>query len=253
VEYAIGNDGGGQSWDRREVDDDDSTPTAFRCGSCGTEFTHFTLDDDGYLVRLGRHVPAPHAEGFRQWLTGHIDSWCEERGLPPGGESEDMGDVFRELESQGAFDAVGVAVLADPIEQVMYFVAPDASWVGSTPYELGPEQETIWWSPLSSLRTDVPVAELRRVERALRERAEEFARVCPAVWLASWSYCDANNDLVVYSQTYSHDPSDDEVKRDAYRWCNEDDSGGDGLDEEEYQSWHDRLCQPGLVSVIPLG
>jgi hypothetical protein len=52
AEYAIANEGGGQSWDRRDVDDETSEPTSFRCGSCGSEFSDFELDDDGYLTSL---------------------------------------------------------------------------------------------------------------------------------------------------------------------------------------------------------
>jgi len=250
VEYAIGNEGGGQSWDRRDVDDDDSTPTAFRCGSCGTEFCDFQLDADGYLVCLGTHAAVANAEGFRAWLTDRIGSSCEERGLPPGGESEDMGGVFRELEADGDFDAIGVTVLADPIEQTLYFVGPAASWVAATAFELGPEQETIWWSPLSSLRTDVAVAELLRVERSLRERADEFARVCSPRWVAHWAFTSEDNDVVLACLSYAHEPTEDEVRRDGYLWYHEEE--GEVVDEAAYQAWHDRLCQPGLVSIVLL-
>lgn len=185
AEYAVNNDGeGDQDWSRRTVDDDTSVPTSFRCDSCGLEFGKFTLDEKGYLVGLGsapseaaEEADAMTAEGFRRWLTERIADWCGERGLPSDGESEDLGDAFRDMDSEAAFDAIGVTVFADPIGQCMYFVGPGSSWFAATPFELGPERETIWWSPLSALRTDVPVEELRRVERSLRERADEIANL----------------------------------------------------------------------------
>lgn len=52
VEYAVANEQGGQSWARREVDDDDSKPMHFRCDSCGVEFPEFALDAEGFLMGL---------------------------------------------------------------------------------------------------------------------------------------------------------------------------------------------------------
>jgi hypothetical protein len=185
VEYGVTNDGeGGQDWSRREVDDDDSLPSRFRCGNCGAEFTQFTLDGDGHLVSLestasdarsGSTGGAMTAEQFRDWLTTRVDDWSHANGLAPHGEGEDLGDLFRHLEDMGAFEEIGVTVLADPIEQAFYFVGPDRSWVASTPYELGAELETVWWDPVSHLRLDLGDADLLRIAEGLRARADEFA------------------------------------------------------------------------------
>ena len=186
VEYAVTNDGeGGQDWCRREVDDDYSTPSRFRCGNCGIEFTQFVLDVDGHLVCLESTASDARpvltggpvtAEQFGAWLTARVDDWCHAHGLTPHGEGEDLGDLYRDLEDTGAFEEAGVVVLADPIEQFMYFVGPGRSWVASTPYELGAELETVWWDPVSHLRLDLGDADLLRVVEGLRTRAEEFAR-----------------------------------------------------------------------------
>ena len=65
-----------------------------------------------------------------------------------------------------------------------------------------------------------------------------------------WAFCNADNDLVLFSKTYDHEPGEDEVRRDGYLWYQEEDGEADGLDEKAYEAWHDRLCQPGLVTVI---
>ena len=185
VEYGVTNDGeGGQDWSRREVDDDDSLPSRFRCGNCGAEFTQFTLDGDGHLVSL-ESTPndarpeatgeAMTAEQFGAWLTTRVDDWSRANGLTPHGEGEDLGDLYRDLEDTGAFEEAGVVVLADPIEQFMYFVGPGRSWVASTPYESGAELETVWWDPVSHLRLDLGDADLLRIAEGLRARADEFA------------------------------------------------------------------------------
>lgn len=116
------------------------------------------------------------ANGFVQWLIVQVGGWCDEHGLTPGGEGEDLGDLYRHIEDTGALDEIGVTVLDDPTEQVLYFVGPHASWIATTPYELGIERETIWPDPLTHLRTDVPADELHRADWRLRDRADDFAR-----------------------------------------------------------------------------
>jgi hypothetical protein len=90
VEYTITNEGDEQSWDRREVDDDDSTPTSFRCDNCRAQFSDFTLDRSGYLVSLGSANAASPAvtpeeamtaAQFESWLIVQVNNWCQESQL----------------------------------------------------------------------------------------------------------------------------------------------------------------------------
>ena len=120
--------------------------------------------------------PMATVKEFVRWLTDQVDAWCNERGLPPGGGGEDLGDLYRHIEDTGALDESGVTVLDDPTEKVLYFVGPHASWIAVTPYELGIEQETIWFDPLTHLRTDVAADDLHRADWRLRDRADDFAR-----------------------------------------------------------------------------
>ena len=182
VEYAIGNEPGGQSWDRREVDDDDSTPTSFRCGDCGAEFSEFGLDGNGFLVRLGSptHTDTPpedsmSAEQFRDWLTNAVGDWCRRNGLTPEGEGVNLGDLYRHLEDTEAYAAIGVTLVPAYEAQTLYLVGPDAAWLATTGIELGIESETVWQDPLRNLRLDVPMADLARYEDGLRRRADEVA------------------------------------------------------------------------------
>jgi len=87
VEYAIANEGGGQSWNRRDVDDDDSTPISFRCDSCGAEVSDFELDDDGYLTSLRQAEDEPEAAHDEVLVVIHIsggllaDCGCRRRDI----------------------------------------------------------------------------------------------------------------------------------------------------------------------------
>jgi len=268
VEYAIGNEGGGQSWDRRWVADDDSTPTSFRCDSCGAEFRRFALDGSGYLVGLGPsptqaapNADAMTAEGFLQWLNATVADWCRAEGLTPGGEGEDLGGLSRHLEETDAWDAIGVRLVPAHEDQTLFIVGPGAVWLASTGIELGIEGETIWQDPLSNLRLDVPMADLVRHGERVRRRADEIAALlaghigCDAVRAPRYYTCtcltDYDNDLVVFSKTYPDEPDEDRVRRDCFLWCN--DAEGEAVDEEAYQLWEAGLCQPGLVSIVRLG
>ena len=182
VEYSVTSESGGQSWDRLNVDDDDSTPTSFRCGNCGAEFSEFGLDEQGYLVRLGSptHTDTPpedsmSAEQFRDWLTNAVGDWCRRNGLPPNGEGCDLGDLYRHLEDTEAYAAIGVTLVPAYEAQTLYLVGPDAAWLATTGIELGIESETVWHDPLSNLRLGVPMADLMRHGERLRRRADEVA------------------------------------------------------------------------------
>ncbi len=185
VEYAIANDGeADQDWSRRAVDDDTSQVRSVKCEACGTEFRRFSLDGSGYLVGLGP-VPAEAAtpaqamtaEGFRQWLTSTIADWCRVNGLTPDGEGENLGDLYRHLETTGAWDAIGVTLVPAYEEQTLFILGPQASWLATTGIELGAEGETIWQDPLSNLRPDVPMSDLVSYGDGLRRRADEIAHL----------------------------------------------------------------------------
>jgi hypothetical protein len=156
----------------------DANPTIR--GSVDPDDLEVVTDRDVPRESVAKTIPtagAMTAGQFSDWLTTRVDDWSHANGLAPHGEGEDLGDLFRHLEDMGAFEEIGVTVLADPIEQAFYFVGPDRSWVASTPYELGAEQETVWWDPVSHLRLDAGDAELSRVAENLRTRADEFARM----------------------------------------------------------------------------
>jgi len=268
AEYAVSNDGGAdQDWSRRSVDDDTSQPTVFRCGSCLAEFSQFTLDDQGYLVRLG---PSPTqaapdgdamtADGFREWLTSTVAEWCRAEGLKPDGEGEDLGDLYRDLDDTGAWAAIGVTLVPAYEDQTLYIVGPQASWLATTGIEFGAECESVWFDPLANLRLDVPVTDLASYGDRLRRRADEVAALlstgdartegAATPHIAHWAFTNADNDLVMFSHTYGREPTEDDVRRDGYL-SHLDDEGAE-LDEASFQEWHDALCQTGLVSIVPL-
>jgi len=269
VEYAVANEGeADQDWSRREVDDDTSEPTHFRCDSCGEEFHRFALDAQGYLVRLGPSptqaapdADAMTAEGFRAWLTSTVAAWCRGQGLTPGGEGLDCGDLYRALDDADAFGAIGVTLVPAYEEGVLFVVGPGAAWLATTGIELGIEGETVWFDPLTNLRLDVPLEDLVRFGEGLRRRADEVADllagtdesacVSASACLATWAYCNEDNDLMVFLRTYPTRPTEDRVRRDGYHSLHQDDEAGQ-LDEAAYQAWHDALCQPGQVTIIPL-
>ena len=114
------------------------------------------------------------AEGFAAWLTARVDDWCRDNGLTPLGEGCDLGDLYRELEEAEAWAAIGVTLVPDYAEQVLYVLGPGTSWVATTGIETGTEGETIWFDPLSNLRIDVPVDDLRRYRDRLRRDADEL-------------------------------------------------------------------------------
>ena len=184
VEYAIANDGkSDQDWSRQEVDDDDSTPSSFRCGACGVQYADFTLDSDGYLIGLSREgsvAPVSTPEGamtaaqFEAWLTARVDEWCDQHGLTPHGEGCELGDLYRELDDGNAFVEIGVTLIPAYDEQTLYIVGPNASWLATTGIELGIESETIWHDPLSNFRLDVPLSDLRNYRDRLRQQADEI-------------------------------------------------------------------------------
>lgn len=68
--------------------------------------------------------------------------------------------------------------------------------------------------------------------------------------VAHWAFTDHDNDLAMFSRTYDHEPTEDEVRRDGHLWYRGD--GGGAADEAGFQVWHDGLCEPGLVSIVPL-
>jgi len=262
AEYAIANEGEcEQDWSRREVDDDTSEPTLFRCDSCGVEFRRFSLDGSGYLVGLGP-VPgeaatpalAMTAEGFQEWLNATVADWCRSEGLTPNGESEDLGDLYRHLEENDSFTAVGVMLIPAYEDQTLYIVGPQSSWLATTGIELGIESESIWQDPLANLRLDVPMDDLVSYGERVRRRADEIAALLSGHerpgYIAHWAFTNADNDVVLFSKTYDHEPTDAAVRKDGHLWHEEE---GEGVDEAAFEAWHDRLCQPGLVSIVPLG
>jgi len=263
AEYAIANDGeADQDWSRRQVDDDTSQVQSVKCESCGAEFRRFSLDGSGYLVGLGP-VPAEAdtpahamtAEGFRQWLTATVADWCRAEGMTPDGEGEDLGDLFRHLDETDAWATIGVTVVPAYEDRTLYIVGPGASWLATTGIELGIEEETIWQDPLSNLRLDAPVADLVKHREGLRRRADEIADLLAGEdrprYIAHWAFTNADNDVVLFSKTYDHEPTDAAVRSDGYLWCEEEE--GEGVDEAAFSQWHDALCQPGLVSIVRLG
>lgn len=262
AEYAIANEGEcDQDWSRRAVDDDTSEPTVFRCESCGAEFRRFSLDGNGYLVRLG---PSPTqaapcgdamtAEGLREWLATKVADWCRAEGLTPDGEGEDLGDLYRHLDETDAWDAIGVTLVPAYEEQTLFVVGPQASWLATTKIELGIEAESVWQDPLANLRLDVPTSDLVSYGERARQRADQIADLVTAVrrprYVAHWAFTNADNDVVMFTRSYVDEPIGLSVRHDGYLWYHEDE--GAELDEAEFQAWHDALCQTGLVSIVPL-
>ncbi len=70
-------------------------------------------------------------------------------------------------------------------------------------------------------------------------------------FVAHWAFTNADNDVVLFSKTYGHEPTDDAVREDGYLWYHEEEGGT--VDEAAFEAWHDGLCQTGLVSIVPLG
>lgn len=268
AEYAVSNDGeADQDWSRWTVDDDSSHPTLIRCDSCGGKFRRFTLDEQGYLVRLGplpaAAATAPdslRAEGFREWLASTVADWCRAEGPTPDGEGTDLGDLYRSLDDTEAWDAIGVTLIPVYEDQTLYLVGPQASWLATTGIELGAEGEILWHDPLSNLRLDVPMAELVSYGERLRRRADEVAVLLAGhdaegggaarPHVACWAFANADDDVVLFTRTYHHEPTGDEVRHGGYLWYHEDDPEVTDLDG--FQTWHDGLCQTGLVSIVPL-
>lgn len=114
------------------------------------------------------------AKQFSEWLTVQIDEWCEENRLTPHGDGEDLGDLYRELDDAETFTAIGVTLIPAHDEQMLYLVGGGAAWLATTGIELGIENETIWFDPLSNLRLDVPMDELRQYRDRLRWAADEI-------------------------------------------------------------------------------
>lgn len=167
VEYTLTNEIGGQSWNRIEVDDDTATPLVIRCDSCGAEYPEFALDSDGYLVSLASTSPVAPSDGemtaqqFREWLAARIDEWCLQHHLTPGGEGENLGDLYREMDATDAFHETGATLVPAYEAQTLYIVGPDLMWVATTDITLGSEGQTVWIDPLASLRMDEETAEMR--------------------------------------------------------------------------------------------
>ena len=67
VRYAIGNceEGPGQDWERRTVDDDESEVDHIFCMDCGEEWEQgkYTLNTEGFLVGLQDKAPAEDPQG----------------------------------------------------------------------------------------------------------------------------------------------------------------------------------------------
>ena len=191
VEYDVHSDSQTtQEWARGEVDDESSRPLRFRCGNmeCRAEFPTFTLNSHGDLVALGPATGecalappagAMTAAQFESWLIVTVGNWCQEQGLTPEGEGVDCGDLYRELESASACDVLGVTLIPAYDEQTLFLVGPNASWLAATGIELGIESETIWHDPLSNLRLDVPVDELKQHRDRLRRSADEITALLP--------------------------------------------------------------------------
>lgn len=263
AEYAIGNEGeADQDWSRRTVDDDTSQVQSVKCDACGAEFRRFALDGSGYLVGLGPSptqaapdTDAMTADGFREWLNATVADWCRANDLTPDGEGEDLGDLYRHLEETDAWANIGVTPVPAYEEQTLFVVGPQASWLATTGIELGTEGETIWQDPLSNLRPDVPMDDLVSYGEQLRRRADQIAdlpsRDDRPRYIAHWAFTNADNDVVLCSKTYAHEPTDAAVRKDGYLWYHEEEGGT--VDEAAFQAWHDGLCQTGVVSIVPLG
>ncbi len=68
-----------------------------------------------------------------------------------------------------------------------------------------------------------------------------------------WGFADADNDVAVFVGRYDHPPSDDEVKHDAYLWAHDKYEAGCepvAIPQDEFDRWHDGLCQVGGVQII---
>jgi hypothetical protein len=201
-------------------------------------------------------------EDLEDWLTSQIDAWCEDHGQSPGGEDEDLGDLYRHLDDTNAFEAVGIRAIPDYEGQTLYLVGPGAAWLAATGIEVGFEGETMWFGPVDSLRANVPLGELAAFAGRLRRRADEIASLVGSrgdpspegdatTHVAIWAYTDADNDLAVFERTYDYEPTAAEVERDAYLWSHADDGGQPGgIDATALEAWHHALCQPGVVRVI---
>jgi hypothetical protein len=70
---------------------------------------------------------------FKEWLQERIDD----------DPDEDKGDTWREIESAGLLDELGIPYAWDYQDQCMYFLCSDGLLVST--YELGPEGETVWF------------------------------------------------------------------------------------------------------------
>lgn len=70
--------------------------------------------------------------------------------------------------------------------------------------------------------------------------------------VASWAFCDDHGDVFLYSDTYDHPPSDDEVMRDGYGWYRDEvaNEEHEEFDHEAYEEWRNDLFQLGVVLVV---
>lgn len=131
-------------------------------------------DADGGMAGLIQPRSLKTTDQFRDWLTCLVDRWCEQEGLTPHGDRENLGDLHRESDIGDVFTRMGVTAIPAYERHTLYLVGPDAAWIAATGIELGGESETLWHDPLGSLRLDVPVDELHTYRDRLRRTADEI-------------------------------------------------------------------------------
>lgn len=95
---------------------------------------------------------------FKVWLQGKFDE--EEY------EGEDKGDVWRDLESEGTLQEIGVKVGVGHTSHVFLFKCSDG-FLGST-FETGMEQETIWFFTDGDASSNLQEATVEDVNNSIR-------------------------------------------------------------------------------------
>ena len=63
--------------------------------------------------------------------------------------------------------------------------------------------------------------------------------------IAIWAFTDRDNDVRLFTKEYAVQPSESQVKRDAYRHYK-----SLGETTPTFRAWHDALCQTGEVKVL---